>query len=107
MKRLAFVGWCIGSLGLWLAMVFFIGHFILSHIWYEIPINFYQITNDFALWVVRKFKPGYDPGVLQMDDPGLLVLVIATGLICAAIVIPVGTFGWRRFSARRAPRESR
>ncbi|WP_156954554.1 hypothetical protein [Paraburkholderia acidipaludis] len=107
MKRLAFISWCIGSIGLWLVMVFCIVHFILTHIWYEIPIGFYEITNDLTLWLVRKFKPGYDPGVLQMDDPGLFVLLIATGLISAAVVILAGTLGWRRFSARRAPQESR
>jgi hypothetical protein len=104
MKRLVFIGWCIGSIGLWLAMVFCAVHFILAHIWCEIPIGFYEVTNDFLLWAVRKFKPGYDPGVLQMEDAGLLILVTAICLISAAIVIAASAYVWRRFGARRAPR---
>jgi hypothetical protein len=101
MKRLALVGWLIGTFGLWLVVVFCIGNFILSRTWYEIPIGFYEVVNNSLLWVVRKFKPSYDPGVLQMEDPGLFVLLGVTCLISATIVIPISVFAWRRILSPR------
>lgn len=100
MRRLAFMGWCIGSVALWFALVFLMGHFILSRIWQEIPIGFYETVNNGMLWIVRRFKPEYDPGVLQMEDPGLLLLLGVICAISAAAVIPLSVFGWRRIDAR-------
>jgi hypothetical protein len=101
MRRLAFIVWCIGSLCLWAALVFATVHFVLSRVWYEIPVGFYEAVNNGTLWIARRFKPEYDPGILQMDDPGQLLLIAAIGLICAAVVIRISTVGWRRLNARR------
>ena len=101
MKRLAWIGWLIGSIGLWLALVSSANSFILSRTWHEIPIGFYEIANNVLRWLVRKFKPNYDPGVLQMQDAGLFVLLGVTCLISAAIVIPISVFAWRRISSPR------
>lgn len=106
MKRLAFVAWCVGSAALWSALVFAACHFVLSRVWYLIPIGFYEAVNNGLLWTVRRFKPEYDPGVLQMDDPGLFLLLGLVCLICAAVVIPVSAYGWQRFNSWQVERRA-
>jgi hypothetical protein len=101
MKRLASVIWCIGSIALWLAFTKWAIRIVVARIWYDFPVRFCEIINDGLLWTLRRFKPAYDPGVLQMQDAGLLVLCIATGLICAAIVFPASAFAWKRIVVPR------
>lgn len=103
MKRLIFMGWLIGSIGMWFILVFCINNFILIRVWYRVPAVFYEVVNNGLLWAVRIFKPDYDPGVLQMTDAGIFVLLIVTCLISAGVVIPVSIFAWRRIFSSRAP----
>jgi hypothetical protein len=101
MRRLGFIAWCIGSVALWIALVVASCRFVLSRVWYEIPVGFYQATNNALLWVVRWVKPAYDPGVLQMADAGQALLLGLACLICAVIVARISAYGWRRFNSRR------
>jgi hypothetical protein len=95
MKRIAFVTWCAGALGLWLVIGFGITRFSYAHMHFELPIWF-RAT---ATWVWHRFEPGYTPDALDMEDAAALVLFIAAHIISALIVMPLGAVGWRRIRA--------
>ncbi|WP_322047589.1 hypothetical protein [Paraburkholderia sp. J67] len=101
MRRILLIGWIILTIETWFGSFAFANHFIIARIINEIPIDFYEKINNATLWIVRKFKPEYDPGVLQMMDPGISALIFSTCLICAGIVVSISRFTWRRVLSPR------
>lgn len=105
MNRIKLIVWCTGTVITWFVLMTAFVRFVFRYVWYQIPDRFYEVVNNGTLWTVRKFKPEYDPGVLQMADPGILLLILLSGLTFAVAVIFASRFAWRRIKRQRFSRK--